>query len=407
MTDKFFQEAINLPLFCKINNIDHKFKFKRLPEFGWFAYTPEYTEIYNIFELVSDSLKSSLFQYCSKNHPELIDISFSNSQTNEKRLINSVNETTAFNALWRVSRQAVINQKLFFRGTLRSIASIYKTSGFSNVSREVGLITEDIQKQFSSIVPKKFINKIIIPSYHTPKHISGLYVLSPDTLEIKDTVWKRGEGWFGRFENNMIVQDIRSVLTSPSRTWHRFADYWNNQTLTIDTNYDTKMLIQLWNESSHTEFDRKICQYFHNVEELKQHVHLFSHQQIDEIKNILNIDLKPLWRNTVSKEFFIGRNKINQKDECYFVNDVEMTNFVIVVQSVFKNEDGRYARSCLLCAKGKQIPFVIPDEQCETPKKILKVIKPLFLDNNIGMPFLNPTFRYLLPVVIDRFNFSD
>lgn len=413
MTINEFNGKVNLPELC-INKNLNDYQFVKLPTFGWFAYNHNKSVICSTYDIVKQTDTTSVYKHFTIIQPEYQDLKFSYSETAENRFLTDYNFYILWRKIWMMARYEAENSKINYGGRYIKLKELCIELGYPYLLESgIGLITETvINSPEGKLIswPQYSKNKLLIPTYCTPRHICSLELASIVDLDNRHTIYLNGEkGWYGTL-NKRIVSNIKEALTLGGNTWDTKCDYWQTSIITLSNTLTLQDCIKIWTEARKTLFDKSpldIVVETQHIDEIKKHICKLSYDQIQEIENKTGESLLGYWKQAREREITIDYMKFVERKNRYCLwkkGDLsEYTNFTMTIDKIKKRRRMFY-RSGHIFYKEHVVAFEFPESAFSSPKKLIRRLKEFFFDNALGLPTVLTNQQHYLLDVINQFN---
>lgn len=406
-----FNSKINLPKFCaKLGYTDYQ--FVRLPTFGWFAYNKDKTFIGNIFDLVSPEERDKLYATLTKSKSDYLEFDMPYTSFAEKTLKNNLMEVQLWKAAYAFAKKEM--QTYHIKGKKEKLSVILEEQGFASlVENGVGVISQTLLERFNMLPwPKRDMRgKLLIPTFHTPHHISSLEYCAWDDPSELYTLFVNGEkGWYGNIEHGAVVNGLFDLWTKQGVTWDYKLDFWTSDIFTLDDDLSVPDCIRVWTEANNTVFDTSPIQKIVDAgktSELQYYVAQLNLKQLNEVEEVTGEKLTDYWKKARETQVKIGGKEFIRRDNCYYTfrkGDLEqITNFAIDVQRIVKR-GGEFYRIGMLHLGDKSAPFEIKEKYFNSNYMFQRGIKDKYLAAGLGVPLVFPAFANKALLIIDSFN---
>lgn len=408
-----FNSKVNLPKFCaKLGYTDYQ--FLRLPTFGWFAYNKDRSFVGNIFDVIGVKDRENLYSLITKEKQDYLEFEMAYSEFAEKTLKNNLLEIQLWTAAFSFAKKELQTYQIVHKGKKEKLIDILKNSGFAPlVENNVGVITRNLMERFNMLPwPKKDLRgKLLIPTFHTPFHISSLeYCPWDDPSELYPLFINDEKGWYGSLKHKQVIGGFFDLWANAGNTWDYKCDYWNNNVVTLSDTLDVADCMRIWTEAKHSTFDvsplKKIIDAG-KVDELQHYVAELTIDQLAEVEKVSGKKLTTYWKQAREHQVKIGSKLFVRRNNCYYVykkGDLEqITNFAIDIEKIVKRGNEFY-RVGMLHFGDKSSAFEMEEKYFNTNYLFQRGIKEKFLASGLGVPLIYPAFSNKALLLIDSFN---
>lgn len=404
-----FNAKVNLPKICEsLGMKDLNFNF--VPQFGWFAYKDDLSFVGTVFDVFDLNQRNKIYNLITQNKPELLNFHIDYSPFTENKVNKSYLTNLAWTVIFLESKGLVGELKLKSGMTLEKQL---QETGYSNfLENNVGIISEELLERAQTVYP--FINfghiknQILMPTWISPKHINGMYIIDPNNLNEKRLVYSENElGWLGQY-NEQVLNSYKDLLYFKGVTWNKYLNYWKKK-IELHSQLHIQTIIDIWTQKKVKVEPHPIDFVFTNnrQDELYTHIHLLNHSQVTELKIRKNVDKLEEWAMANQQKVNINGNDIVQKNNSYFLQRgnefIQISDFVIWLEVIqqhlkFFNYKGH------ILYKDKIIPFIWKDVYFENHNKFLQKIRNTMLTTGTGIPYINPMQEKQLLQIVLMFN---
>lgn len=415
-----FNCKLNLPSFFDTLG-KTGYQFLKLPNFGWYAFNSDLSDIRNCFDNIFEDIRNetevtSFISDLIKNKKHLFDFHVTWSDTLVTKLFNHIQLLSRLKQFYNAAQAELYEGQAYLNGKYLNLSKQLKAQGMEAfLDAGIGLVTDRVISSLSRYIafPPGIKNKIIVPSFCTPKHIASYDIVGiKDTVDSRASLYINGErGWYGNLNNPLIVSSIQKLVTVKGVTWDYKLDYWINKQLELDPSLTVTDCINIWTQARRAQFNASpldIIQQSGEVEKIKYHLKELSLNQLRELEQKFQVKLFDSWRAQKSEEVDIGNLRFVKKDNQYWIitsrgRMEEFTNFTVEIQSILKKNNAFYRKGVI--AYGKQeIPFEFENRVFLQPKMFVKTINTFFLERGIGLPIILTSYLGYLLDVINRMN---
>lgn len=409
-----FNNRINLPRFCEKMGYEG-LEFQRVPTFGWYAYKPDYSFVGNIFDLTQRKEQEKLFEVITTNHKDCLEYQVAYSPVSAGRLNSHLLTIQLWSAAYSMAKKELETATVSHMGRTVSMKSLLIESGYASLTdNHAGIITEKVLDTFNMLPwPKrKLVNKLLIPTFNTPKHLCSLELadwLKPS--ELTPVMLNDEKGWYGNINKLRIVGSLQELLSVGGITWDIKADLWTRpEPYELSETLSTNQLLTIWTEANRTTFNVSPLEMIVNtnrVHELKNLINKLSFWQMQEASKIIEEDLTELWYKSRDEQIQVANQTYTKRDNKYFVykNGTihNVTNFVIDIEKIVKYGD-EFKRHGIIHYEGQTLPFELEEKFFDSSHMLIKGIKKLFLEGGLGIPIIQPDFVGKILTIVDSFN---
>jgi hypothetical protein len=415
-----FNSKLNLPHF--LESIGKTgYQYVKLPNFGWYAYNADLTDIRNCFDNLFDDISNEVevtgfISDLIKNKKQLFDFHITWSETMVLRIYHHLQLIEKLKQFHVASKAELIEGQAYLNGKYINLGKQLKDRGLEAfIDSGIGLVTDRILSTFSRYIgfPAGIKNHLILPSYCTPNHVASYEILGiKDSVNKRMSLYTNGEkGWYGNFQNTLIVSDLQKLVTTPGLTWDYKLDYWANRQLILDPALSVSDCVSIWTQARKAQFNTSpldIIEQSGAVDTLKNYLKELNITQLTELEQRFQIKLFESWKAQKSEEVDIGNLRFIKKDNQYWILTKkgkldEFTNFAVDITRIFKRED-KFYRSGTLFFGRQEIPFELPNETFMQPKVFISAIHNICLNSGVGLPLVLTNYVSYLMDVINRLN---
>jgi hypothetical protein len=342
-----FNNKVNLPKFCsKLGLSDYQ--FVKLPTFGWFAYNKDKTVIGNIFDIVGQKDRDKLFALITKEKREFLDFEIAYTDIAESAVRQNHLQLQLWTAAYSFAKKEFETYQANFKGKKEKLSNILRELGYSGVLlNNMGIITRTVLERFNMLPwPKiELRGRLIIPTFHTPFHISSLEACPWDNPGDMTTLFLNDEkGWYGSLSHKTIVPSLRDLWHTPGNTWDYKCDYWyDDNVVTLADTLDIGDYIKIWTEAKDTAFNTSPLDRIVELgktEDLRHYVGQLNYSQLSEIEEKTGEKLSTYWKKAKEVQVQIGKDIFVRRDNCYYAYRKgqleQISNFAIDVEKIVK-----------------------------------------------------------------------
>ena len=414
MTVNDFNTKVNLPKFCAKMGITD-YQFVRMPTFGWFAYNKDKSFIGNIFDVVGQKGWDSIYETICKDKPEFLDFTMPYNEVVGKTLRNNLLNIQLWTAAYVFSKKEFETYKLGYKGKL--FKDVLIENGFNPVLvNNMGVINRNVLERFNMLPwPKKELrSKLLIPTFHTPNHISSLDCCSWDNpSEMTSLFVNHEKGWYGNIKHKKFVSSLFDLWTHEGCTWDYKCDYWTgDEVFDLGETLDIPDCIRIWSEVNNTKLVSSPLDHILDTgktEELKHYAGMLSLKQLEEIEQRTGEKLNDYWKKARETQVKLGHLTFVRRDNSYYVyrkgNLEQITNFAVDIERIVKRGD-KFVRTGIFYLGNSSVPFEMNEEDFVSSRRLHQVIKEKFISSGLGIPILFPLYANRLLLLIESFNSS-
>lgn len=372
--------------------------------FGEFVYNADYSFVGNIFDILVDSngnrrTAGEVFKYIVLNCPEFLKHEVVFNEYRQKMIQQEDNKQKLWAAIVTESQVELKEHKYIIPDVGKTTLAQYfeKQGNTGIIENGFGHLSIDIKNKYNTLDWTKlnnFSKPIIVPYYHTPKHLSYIEVF--DALEEdcrrKELYRSNFNGWVG-IKNGCILPDFKHLKNRAGCLWNYTLDHWTNETITIDYNCSINLLLEIFKTAKFTKFEMSPVELikerhltpliYNNLRNLRKE-HILVLQDQLELSDLLSE-----WRLLQSSQYHINNMNFYKRPEGYFVNykgeEKQLTNFVLTLKSRVKKD--KLAYYVVEAEQGnKNFIFEIPETKFNSINKLKNFIREEFLNANLDMP---------------------
>lgn len=415
-----FNSKINLPyLFEAAGKRDYS--FVKLPTFGWFAYNKDFSDIRNLFDNMIENTDSDseIFSFCSdlvKEKKQYFDFHINYSELGFKKLANHFKLIYKMKEFMAACRTELIEGQAFVDGKYTNLSKQYIANGMEAIlDTGIGLCTERVLNAYSKFVklPYALKNKIIIPSFATPKHICSYeYCAIKNIVTRKNDLFTNVEkGFYGNVNNPKIYGSFSKLTTNRGFTWDKKANPWINKPIAIATDLTIHDYLKIWIEGKDKTFVNSpldIIEATNNTHLIKFNLKDLNLAQVDTLQQRFSLNLVEHWQQQTIETINLGCLKFVKRDGCYWIEYAngkidEYTNFTIDLTRIVKKGEEIY-REGFVNFGNTQLAIRWEDAIFQSPKKLVKKIHELFMSSGLGLPLVMSNYVNFIPDIVNRFN---
>jgi len=414
MTINDFNDKIHLPSFCGKHPeySKQKYKYIKIPRFGWFAYNSK--EIKAIYDFQKND-ESSYYRYLTKTTQEYQAFSLSYSELSEERFHQALDKYKLHQKLWKASIAEIEQKEIYFDHRQWKIQNLLNEIGLHQLLKaKIGLITESLinQPDFKKLDwPKGSVNKLLIPSFCTPEHICSLELAAIKNIPGRTLFWQNGEmGWYGDLSSKLIVEDIDAIGTKGGFVWDSKADQWTSPQTDWDFALTLPTIIQIFSSAERTDFKRPLIELIKTQEpkELRNYLDKLTFDQASYLEKELNITLLSHWHAMREKELHIGNIKVIRQPSQWIAvkkgRRCEVSNFVLEIDKLVKMADGTFVRIGHIFYKDTVLPYQFSERVFQSPRTLERALKDFFITSGLGLPYISQEFKSVIMDIIAKFN---
>ena len=208
-----------------------------------------------------------------------------------------------------------------------------------------------------------------------------------------------------------IVKDVEELKIKVGNTWDYKCDFWNSNVIKVSDTLETQQLIKVWSEAHKTAFTESPIDLLvgkQGTGDIKHHVALLSHAQIQELEKKTDQKLMDYWIKSKEEQFVVHDNTFVKRGNAYFIikrrgTEEQISNFVLEIDKIQKKvEDGEnvfYWCGNILYNQDV-IPFEMSDHYFTSSYLFAKGLRNQFMSLGIGIPFINEHYiRQLISLI--------
>ena len=411
-----FNSKINLPsVVSKLGRNTSEYDFIRLPLFGWYARSKNADFIGNIFDFFPVEDWSKLYGTICRDFSDCFDFNLPYSEYAEKKLFQNQKKIMEFQSLWLMGRQEAQTARARHFDKVLPFKNMLDDVGMPCLlENEIGYMTEKVYKAFPRLLLEgKYKHKktILIPTFCTPKHICSLEVARLQDINAREALFFNSEyGWYGK-QGREILRDVNELKIKVGNTWNYKNDYWNNKRVHLSDMLGTEQLIKIWSETSQTVFTQDIMNIMvgkQGSDDLRNHVAMLDHTQVQELEKNSGQSLLPFWMKTREQQFSVQGKTYVKRDKAYYLikrnEEEQLTNFTLDISEIKRRKDADGMEQFIWCGliyyNEVVVPFEMEDRYFSSCHLFTKGIRRKFLSLGIGIPFINEKYIRQLVTMI-------
>ncbi|NBQ67402.1 MAG: hypothetical protein EBU46_00680 [Nitrosomonadaceae bacterium] len=419
MTVHEFQSKVNLPALHNAVKGDPSLAFKKVPKFGWVAYSKDYSTVSTLFDFFRDA-PAAIYRHITKNHSEFQENKMEYSEKVEQKLQYSFYYEKAIEEFYRQSREEAVDGRLKWKkGESVKVTKLIEdlglhpfiTNGLLGVCTEK-MVENSANRYYSAPMP--LVGKLIIPTFYAPTKVAtlesrSLFEPSNETLQLVNTRYPVEKGWYGEL-NKRVVSTLNELYIQPGNTWDRKADLWTEEVLQLSPQLNVGQCLEIWRDSRYSKFVVSPLQWIrdkHGLEKVKEHLHGLTHAQIKELEKETGESLVNYWEAQNQAVVEVSGVKFLQRNDHYYIirqdREIEYTNFTIQLTKIVKKAGQFFLHGFIQC-NNKEIPFITKRGVFSTYNSVMKELMELFLETGLGIPTVSPNFKHYIGNVIFAFN---
>ena len=414
MTLNDINSKVNLP--SVVRGELNGYQFIKIPVFGWFAFNSNRSEILALYDKATPEPDTSIYKKFSLNEPEHQEFKFTYSEHVDNRFRNNFNDYMNWKRFWNLSRiEANRGGKYFIDGKYHPLVDLINEKGYPHMLKAgIGLINDTVLSD-SSVrelnLPSKLHNKLLIPSFCTPKHACSLEVASLDSMNVKKCIWTNGErGWYGNL-GGMVVNNFEETLTLGGFTWDKKCDYWLDWVVDVSEKLNIQECLRIWAEAKNARFNKSPLDRIlesDGKEHIVDYIATLSYSQINELEAKFEIPLLNTWKNLQYKEVTLNGFRVVKKNDVYLIGknnaaNEEFTNFTMDISKFIKRGES-FFRLGHFNYKDSSIPFEFPESTFSSSKRLFDAIHAFFLKSGMPIPVITSNYKFILLDVVNRFS---
>lgn len=415
-----FNSRVNLPEICRAAGVIG-LSFIKVPNFGWYAFNANKTQIANVFQLFKDEEVIYLYRKYTIESPELLEFTILYSENEERSLYEDYARIRYWNGLFKESILESQRTTIPWKGERKKLKHIFEECGYTALNDiKVGLVTKDLSKKFyQAKLHEDSFNQIIIPTYCTPRHACSYELYDLETLKHIKTLFKNGErGWYGDISTGLISADVPDIAKNGGFSWDSKCDLWIDGPVLTSNNLAVSQCIKVWIEAKNTRFiNAPLDTIIANKKEaeVKGYLSHLTPKQIQELETRLNVPLLSSWEAVQQKQVEFGHLRFINNGNSYLVDyepttvkkeslsRAEFTNFAMCIHKIV-NTGNSFYRQGVIRYENKEEPFVFDEDTFSDSKKLMSAIHVFFLSRGLGLPIIISKHRSYLLDVVNSFN---
>lgn len=353
-----FNSKVNLGKVVEDLQFDNCLVQKIVP-FGQFVYTPSHSFIGNIFDLFSFNGQplsaGSVYEEITTNKPQYLNEPVGFSEYKKQRIQTEDDINKVWSRIVLDSQTELRETKhTLIRGPKTTIQKLLYDQGYRGAAANgFGYISEDIIKKYTGFnwsVLDRIDKPILVPFYHTPKHLSYIKVLDLKDIGNKkistSTIYQTEfNGWAGK--QGKVLPSFESMCIYEGSVWNSTQDYWNNQEVDLHPDCPVGLCLEIWRQSTRTRFKQSPLGLIKENKwesRIYPHVRGLTKEQVLYIEDYFKLkDLHSYWVSLHESEYVSGNTTYYKRAEGYFMNrkgtEYQLTNFTLKLKSREKKED--------------------------------------------------------------------
>ena len=417
MSPNVFNSKINLPsVVSKLGFSTSDYEFIRMPVFGWFAKSKNSDFIGNIFNFFEPEQWPRLFRIISKDFSDCYDFKLPYSEYAERKLYKEQLTLMEYQSAWLLSKHEARTHRIRHKGDVWYVEDVLKDVGLpALLENEIGYLSDTVIKTFPKLdltTKQRYQKVMVVPTFCTPKHIASLEVCRIKSMDERELVIENAEkGWYGK-HNVEIVKNMDELKIKVGNTWDYKCDYWNTKPIEISDSIETHQLIKIWSEANHTAFTRSPIDLLVGKEgtgDIKHHVALLSHAQIQELEKKTDQKLLDFWVKSKEQQFVVHDNTFIKRGTAYYIikknkDEEQISNFCLDIDKIKKKTDADGEETFYWCGNilhnQDVIPFEMSDRYFTSCYLFAKGMRKQFMSLGIGILFINEKYiRQLLSLI--------
>lgn len=414
MTINDINSKVNLPAYCEIKGLTG-YQFKKVPKFGWFAYTKNYDEVKSLFDFIPRNELLDELTYIIKEKKNIHDFRMLYSETYMGAILKDYGRYILINKLHKEAEALYNETKALVNGVSVNLRDELVAAGQGKFLQvRPGLLNKTLidSSQFRSLgIPTRGINRTLIPTYCSPKHICSLEYCKHGDIVNRTTLYLNEEaGWVGTSLEGTVCGDARTLQWKDGFVWEKKADIWTNKVVDIDAKMSVADCLRIWREAQNTMFRTSpldVIEVNKKEGEIKQHIRELSQGQIAQLEKRFGIEFLNIWKNLNFQEVYLGRVKFIQKDSHYYMQVGEavdeFTNFTVTIERIIKRGSAYY-RAGYISYEDNIVPFELENHHFLSSKGLVRKLCEVFFDHGIGIPVVYNAYQSFLIDVVNRFN---
>ena len=400
---------INLPSLLERMEIDiSKYRFVKIPLFGWFAQHKEQSFVGNVFDFFSIEDWPKLFGTLCRDYSDCFDFKIPYSPHAEKMLFRNQYMLTQYKNAWIMSKREAQTHRVRYEQSTYLLKDVVQLMGMPYLLENgVGYISENLVNTFPRLElhsKLKYKKSMLIPTFCSPNHICSLETARLSTLNERDTLFVNGEkGWYGK-SGGEILASFNEIKIKPGATWDPKLDLWTAENTVLSEHLQTDQLIKIWSESPNTKFEDDIVSRIvakQGDESVERHLAILTYEQVQELEKKVNRPLLTQWFKTKEQQYIVNGRTIIRRGAAYYIvrlngEKEQISNFSLDIHSIEKraNADGVEEFYCIgnILYMDNCIPFELADRYLTSSYLFQRGIRQQFLSLGIGVPFMNERF---------------
>ena len=415
MTINDFNSRINLPLYCSDLGVKG-YEFLKIPRFGWYAYNKDYSEVFDIFDFISWKDAPKAITHLIKEKKQYQDFTITYTERGVTNTVNDFKNRILMKSFYNDCVSAFHERNISLQGRKVVAFDEMQTLGYTNFHRSgIGAIDTNVMAEHIKHVPliRTFQNKLLIPSFCTPKHICSLEIVDFDDLKKCHSFYTAVEkGWYGQVNKN-IVGSLDRLKWVEGATWDKKLDFWLSSPVDLDLSLNPNQCLKIWIEAQNASFRKSpldVIEQNGKEEQLKHYLKDLNYTQVKQLEKRFGHDLLGLWRNQTHEEINIGKMKFLKKDSRYYVQRGEImeefTNFTVTVTKIIK-KGNNFFRVGYITYEEREYPFEFNNDYFLTPTGFMKNLCRFFFNHGIGIPVVYSALQAFLIDIINRSGGND
>ena len=401
-----FNNKIDMTKVIKSDGRFYNCFVQRINPFGEFICTPDFNyvgNIFNVFENGEGGFMSGRDVYAAvlKEHPEylrepVIFTEFKAIKIEAEEASRRVWTKIIEQAKHEMKHKKYVNSDTHEKYTMQQY---FITRGETAIcENDFGHLSRDLINSYPQLrwsVLDGMEKPIILPHWHTPKHLSFVEVFDAfdPTRKYKRIYEGENAGWAGKL--GYILADKRDLFTMRGSTWNYTQDFWNTDKVTLDFNCEPLDLILEKN---------KTCMVKDNLLRMTKEQILFLQEKFKDP------DLLEVWKAHRECQYTINQTTYYKRANGYYMYsrglEQQLTNFTMTFKKRIKIDEHIYY--IVEAVQGdNDIILTIPSSYFSKLSLLKEQIREKFLDANLEMPkFYTPLAEHRLSnLIFDYFDY--
>jgi len=388
-------------------------EFVKVPVFGWFAKNKQTGVVTSLVSYFDVSHYRKLYGIIHRDFSDCIDFKMTYAEHAEKELYSDILKQRTMAHVLKMAQDDIPAARARMGEQITTIPAYLAAKGKGQlVSNGLGFVStrvfDAIPASLTTHLHKyKGAKSVLLPSYCAPGVICSLQIMRVDNMQVKDDLYLNDEyGWLGQWDKP-VVSSSACLEQLEGCTWDYKLPYWyRDSSIELSMGLTGTQLLQIWSEQRDVRFSTDIVDLILRkigTEDLITHFDRLSLPQIQTLEARTGEKLAQKWRASKDQQYSINGQVYLRRDNCYHVKTStgleQLTNFVIEIHKIKKVEDD-YVWVGTLFTGGQSIAFEMGDRVFSSGYLFSQGIRRMFLDNGVGIPFINePRARQLLMLI--------